>query len=503
MSDRSDLLLKVALAYAKRNWAVFPVHTPVEGGCSCRRDDCTNIGKHPRTKNGFKDASTDQEQIEKWWGMWPEANIAIACGASGLTVIDVDPRHGGDETFRDLVQRYGEDLTETVIALTGSHGNHYFYAAGEHPIPSSIGAWQGIDIRGHNGYVVAPPSLHENGEEYAWERSAAKYELLPFPDIVETRGPRALAGTPGAIIPVGKRDDTLASLAGTMRRRGMGAEAILAALRIENAERCQPPLPESDLRRIANSVATYEPGKDVIVRRPEFTKTYSKLRMIATKPPSWILTVMGVDVNVATMAVLKAHGSLQTEVAEQTRILVPSLTKMAWEAELGELLRECQVIEAPDDASEEGIVWQYIREHLRRAEEDPKGQGLLEGRPFRRDGTVVTDGAQLTKLLALHNLKMGARDLWKLAREHDGQTGTVRAGDTVKRAWWFPEAIVAEREFVTSTNQGVTTFESKKPNVTRNASSEEIDHFSEALQALHVTNDEKGPSPDSEQGREV
>jgi hypothetical protein len=59
-------------------------------------------------------------------------------------------------------------------------------------------------------------------------------------------------------IPAGTRNQTLASLAGTMRRRGMSEGAIRAALLEENA-RCEPPLPEREVAAIARSVSRYDP----------------------------------------------------------------------------------------------------------------------------------------------------------------------------------------------------------------------------------------------------
>lgn len=57
----SDMdLLAAALAYARHGWAVFPLHTWMGTQCSCGRPDCPNPGKHPRTKNGLKDATTDE-----------------------------------------------------------------------------------------------------------------------------------------------------------------------------------------------------------------------------------------------------------------------------------------------------------------------------------------------------------------------------------------------------------------------------------------------------------
>jgi hypothetical protein len=57
----------------------------------------------------------------------------------------------------------------------------------------------------------------------------------------------------------GERNATLASLGGAMRRRGASQEAITAALRTENQRRCDPPLADGEVERIAASIARYRP----------------------------------------------------------------------------------------------------------------------------------------------------------------------------------------------------------------------------------------------------
>jgi hypothetical protein len=42
-----------------------------------------------------------------------------------------------------------------------------------------------------------------------------------------------------------------------MRRRGMSAAAIIAALLVENKSRCKPPLPEEQVRAIAQGMNRY------------------------------------------------------------------------------------------------------------------------------------------------------------------------------------------------------------------------------------------------------
>jgi putative DNA primase/helicase len=128
MTTQTNTLLDSALAYAARGFHVFPAHTPTKAGCSCsKRAACNDIGKHPRTKNGLSDATTDEAQICRWWHMWPEANVAIRTGqVSGLVVLDRDDYKGGADSLEELERTYSP-LPETVLGLTGGGGMHYVF----------------------------------------------------------------------------------------------------------------------------------------------------------------------------------------------------------------------------------------------------------------------------------------------------------------------------------------------------------------------------------------
>ncbi|MEA3401315.1 MAG: phage/plasmid primase, P4 family [Armatimonadota bacterium] len=102
------------------------------------------------------------------------------------------------------------------------------------------------------------------GRATAWVRDAS--DLLD-PDAVLAVEPEggerpAPAGPVGDAIPAGQRNSTLTSLAGTMRRRGMGAGEIDAALQAANRARCRPPLPAEEVRAIAEGVQRYEPAEE-------------------------------------------------------------------------------------------------------------------------------------------------------------------------------------------------------------------------------------------------
>jgi predicted P-loop ATPase len=176
---QAEPMLAAALAYAARGWAVFPLHTIVDGRCSCGTVDCSDAGKHPRVRRGLKEATRDRAKIEAWFGPGaPAANVGLATGAvSGVTVLDVDIGEGkrGAETWAELVKEQGEP--ETLTARTGSGGMHLFFRYNSALKTASNVLGPGVDCRNDGGYIVAPPSLHRSGGVYAWEHEAPLADL--------------------------------------------------------------------------------------------------------------------------------------------------------------------------------------------------------------------------------------------------------------------------------------------------------------------------------------
>jgi hypothetical protein len=257
-------LLAAALAYADRGWPVVPLHFPLsKGTCSCGNRNCGSVGKHPRTPHGLKDATTDLAQVQAWWERWPKANVGVLTGhASDLVVLDVDPRHGGSESLAELEVR--RLLPPTARTVTGSGGQHIFFAHPGGRVGNSTGKLgAGLDVKADGGYIVAPPSLHASGRHYQWAAHPDHTPLSGLPGgLLELltgvrTGERASNPGTGAPIPRGQRNVTLTRLAGALRRHGMTEAAIAAALQVVNSERCAPLLPETEVRRIASSVARY------------------------------------------------------------------------------------------------------------------------------------------------------------------------------------------------------------------------------------------------------
>jgi hypothetical protein len=146
-------MLEAALAYVARGVPVFPV---------------LPNAKSPLSAHGFKDATTDAQQVRAWWGASPLANIGMPTGTtSGIFVVDVDPRNGGDVEWAMLVAQNGEPVTRRV--RTPSGGIHLYFRCPAAGIKTRAHIRPGIDVRGDGGYVVVPPSVVD-GNPYATAR---------------------------------------------------------------------------------------------------------------------------------------------------------------------------------------------------------------------------------------------------------------------------------------------------------------------------------------------
>ena len=242
-------LLDAALAFRARGWHVFPTR-----------------GKVPVTARGHLDATTDPEQIAAWWRRCPWAGIGLACRPSGLVVVDIDPRNGGDDSLHDLERQHGT-LPETPTSGTGGGGAHYFFRARADVTLTDRPIAAGVDIKA-NGYVVGPPSLHPSGRRYAWRIGSAPDDLAlaPLPGWIVERlmagnGQRLRSdGTP-LVVHDGERNDLLYRLACALRRYGVGEAALVECLVAIDRHHSRPPLGDlRELRKTAASAAQYAPA---------------------------------------------------------------------------------------------------------------------------------------------------------------------------------------------------------------------------------------------------
>ncbi|MDN4473571.1 bifunctional DNA primase/polymerase [Demequina zhanjiangensis] len=242
-----------------RGWEIFPCHSVVGGVCSCGDLQCTDQGKHPRTPQGFKDATTDLNAVREWFARWPDANWAVATGKrSGVVVIDLDLKLGvhGRDSLNWYCAENDVALPETYEVATGGGGTHLYFKCPDGGLGNRVGWLNNVDVRGDGGYVVLPGSSHKSGRDYAL---AVDMQIAALPgamaqDISSRLGSAdrtdwkrpdsAVAG-----FPEGERDDSLFRLACSLRRRLGDDRAAVEALILIAAANSTPPFPEKDALR--------------------------------------------------------------------------------------------------------------------------------------------------------------------------------------------------------------------------------------------------------------
>lgn len=134
--------------------------------CDCGVENCRDAGKHPMgdlAPHGHLNATTDEATIREWWSQYPTANIGGRPPADN-TVVDVDPRNGGNEAIKELTENHGI-LPNTRVALTGGLGQHWWFRYSG-PARGKLGP--GLDVKTSSGYVVLPGSRHKSGRLYRW-----------------------------------------------------------------------------------------------------------------------------------------------------------------------------------------------------------------------------------------------------------------------------------------------------------------------------------------------
>ncbi len=267
-----------AIELTRRKLPVFPLTSPLRlkiGGfvCSCGTARCDSPAKHPMARlapRGVKNASADPATVRHWWSIAPLANIGLATGP--VVVLDIDPRHGGDESLSTLERQHGT-VPHTWRVLTGGGGEHIYFAVSQgSEIRNSAGRLgQGLDIRGVGGYVVAPPSVHISGHPYAWSvdhhPDHAPLALMPGWMVHLLLGPAA-AGQKATVqdwrelvtdgVQDGCRNTAVARLTGHLLRRYVDPELAHQLIQAWNIARCRPPLSQEEVTRTVGSIAKRE-----------------------------------------------------------------------------------------------------------------------------------------------------------------------------------------------------------------------------------------------------
>jgi len=212
MSLGAERLLNAALTYAGKGWPIFPCH-PATKQPLLPPDIDPQSGEKIAGTGGLKKATTDFEAVRAYWGRYPKAMIGVPTGLSiGAFVVDIDA--GADDVTgevydaatlqAELEATIGVRLPPTWECRTPRGGKHLYFAVkpgGEMP-RNRTGIIPRVDVRGQGGYVVAPPSVRDDGAAYEWRASPEEVELAfapqPLLDVVLRSGRHEVSGPEGA-----------------------------------------------------------------------------------------------------------------------------------------------------------------------------------------------------------------------------------------------------------------------------------------------------------------
>lgn len=257
-NQKDNVTAVMARLYLKNKWSVIPVNSREKKG------------SYINSWKPYQNKLASKKQIIEWWSRWPDAGIAIITGQfSGIIVLDIDPRNGGNNTIKN------KTLPVTITVKTGGGGTHYYYKYPDNfeHIPCFSGEnvnLPGLDLKGDGGFVYAPPSEHPSGNKYEFfdTMGVNEQELSEPPewlikvikDHSQNKSKKITEKDFDQTIIEGNRNEQLTRLAGSLLTK-MSPEIVLSFLKYHNQKKCKPPLPDWEVKNIVKSIAKREQQK--------------------------------------------------------------------------------------------------------------------------------------------------------------------------------------------------------------------------------------------------
>lgn len=234
------------LEYVDNGWSILPVK-PEE-----KRPYMTNWLQYTKTR-------ASKSMVENWFRSLTGAGVGMVTGrVSNIVVLDVE--HYCPTPIEELLKMYPTQL----IARSGSGGYHlyYQYPTNQSKVSNRVKIFEGADLRADGGFIVLPPTIHPNGNQYEWIKKgiAGAFPLalldLESKPTVQNEGwiTEALRG-----VSEGGRNDTCARLAGYFFKKGLNYD-IVETLLVEWNEKNDPPMPMRELRTTLKSIERSHAG---------------------------------------------------------------------------------------------------------------------------------------------------------------------------------------------------------------------------------------------------
>jgi hypothetical protein len=313
MTDRR--FERAAVELAGRGYFVFP----------CKPHD-----KQPLTKNGWQDATQDERKILQWWDRWPDANVAVACGPSGIVALDIDSKHGADP--REVLPALGFDTYPTVLtgeapepdashpeSLTDVRGAHALFRSNLATVKTTV---KGVELRGAGGYIIVPPSVHPSGVVYEGTLPPVR-DLPEAPDtlagILVANGGSSTVPVPGddqEVMPGERHEALLAWTRSRLTARGILGRPALDAMNGHNARVMRPPLPEAEVERLwrhleRTRIAESERAVEHALANHRDDVSTEKYSALTLRRPMWLLRPYLPLGKVTILAGAPGHGKSQ------------------------------------------------------------------------------------------------------------------------------------------------------------------------------------------------
>jgi hypothetical protein len=236
--------LTEALALAARGWPVFP---------------CQPGRKLPATAHGYLDATTDPGQITRWFERHPHWNLAVATGAPGPDVLDVDQHGPVGNGYPALTKLRAAGLLDGCAGYvrTPSGGLHaYFTGTSQHcgHLPAHH-----IDFRSAGGYALVPPS-RVRGKPYERISTVVGNGRLDWQQVIGLLEPARQRQPPASRPPAAQGTGRLAAWVAAQPEGNRNAGLFWAANRALEAD------PAADLSPLAEAAHNAGLGEAEITR---------------------------------------------------------------------------------------------------------------------------------------------------------------------------------------------------------------------------------------------
>ena len=232
--------------------------------CACGNPACPCPGKHPRTRDWPNRAITSEPELHRQFPSTGAVNLALVL-RKRVFVIDVDAKGNGPKTMSTLERQHGK-LPSTLTTATSQGGYHLFFKAplGVHAGNSVKQVGSGIDVRGLNGYVILPPSLHITGASYQFLPPATIADLghiahappwlLKLVLKFSNRSLQFSQRRPPTFVGKGERNQQAARLTGHLLNY-CPLEWVECFLGLWNRKFCVPPSPPAEVQSVFRNIS--------------------------------------------------------------------------------------------------------------------------------------------------------------------------------------------------------------------------------------------------------